>query len=144
MKKFKTKALVSAGKTLAGFEAGRRLSNGVAGVVPTSVSPTIAKAGIVAVALVGAAMYSGPQKDIVVPSLIGMASEQGGKLLDEQLAGIVPATSPQFVKDVAGLNGGGCGCYPPQGYKALAAPAVSGISDMQFNKATNQYELQGV
>ncbi len=145
MKKVNAKNVTTALKSFAGFEAGRRLSNGVAGVIPVG-NPTLVKAGIATAAIVAAAVYNGKGKEMIVPALVGMASEQGGQLLDEQLAKVVPATAPQIVKDVAGLNGGlgcGCGSYDPDVYPSLNAPVTAGLIPMEYNESEKTWVSAG-
>jgi hypothetical protein len=129
------KNVKKAGITLLGVETGRRVSNGVAGLIPGNISPTIKQAGITLLSLVGAATYSGKGKGFVVPMFLGMATEQGGKLINPHLAKIVPVGAPQPIKDFAGMQGLGCGYYPQ-----LNAPSVSGILDMQYNEQDDTWE----
>jgi len=148
IKKPTQKDLVKVGKSLTGFELGRRLSNGVVGLNLIE-NPTYAKLGITALALIGAAAYAGPQKAVVQAALVGMAAQQGGSLLTEKLRTSIernPDASKVegFFYDVAGLNGA-CGC-PGNGFPTnqfLGAPEVAGIINMEFNKGENHYEAMG-
>lgn len=114
LKKPKQKDAIDFVKSFAALKVGGMASRGVVSITPMEDTTTkkliVAGAGIVI-----ALAYNGPAKKEVQALGLGMALEQGGSLLDEQIQKVDPVKADptskvsQALRATYGLNGCGCG-----------------------------------
>ncbi|MDP2687530.1 MAG: hypothetical protein Q8O62_09925 [Aequorivita sp.] len=149
-------------KGFAAFEVGKRVGRGVVGAITPLVKPKDAnqaqmiKGGLALVAIVAAAAYTGKNKDLVVPALVGVAAEQAGDVIDAQAAKMItkeanPAVPQKFLQDAMGL---GCACgdlphdqMPPNynydSFPMLGSPTIREIEWDRVWDGVEQNEFTG-
>ena len=141
----KTKDITKQGKQALSLVGGAMISRGVNNVIPVEDS-TMKKAIVAGGSLVLAAMYKGPQKDIVNPALVGMAAYQTVDIISGEVGKQIQrkegATAiEKFGYDALGLAGTSCGCNQPATTypMALGAPRIQRI---EWNEAYNGEQVE--
>lgn len=127
----KTKAIVAGAKQVGSFAAGAMVSRAVNNIVPVE-NTTTAKAIVAGGALLLAVAYKGPKKELVTPTLLGMAAYQTVDLVSQEAAKHVnidrnAGMAQKFAADALGLAGS-CACTDalpaPCGYPSGADPRM--------------------
>jgi hypothetical protein len=136
LKKPTKKTIVAGLATVATVTGGAMLSRGVIKQIPMQ-NAKLAKGAVAGTAIIAAAAYAGPGKNIVRPMFLGLAAMQVISLVTDfantkMSRSLDGSQGKSFLDDTLGLAGScGCGNQNQDTYRSLAAPSPALV---KYNK----------